>query len=469
MRLEIENIGMISKAEIDLKKISVIAGENDTGKSTIGKVLYSLVYGVNTSSEVYEEIIQSNVKSLLSVIRKKLYNTIDFDYKTKETFEMFKNGTLLSLREEKEKQIDKIIKPLSNLMESAFFLHSSSEEEDEWKVKFDKGFEMIENKLKTTVGLETVKEDLRVLRSYRDLQIATDFIEKTGIQSILLLEFKEQIGSIFSDKIGIIKFYYEKNKILDLQIAERNKFKWNSKLKKIYSKDVVYIESPFIFTKLKDEDTEKRLFKKMKGEPELYSHTDNLKEKLNSLKENKYTKFFISEIENKISENINLEKTLEKCMNGKIKYSEDDEDFVLIKNDKKIAIENVATGIKSFGLINLVLEAGYLKDDNILILDEPEVHLHPKWQIEYAKLIAELAKNLNIRILITSHSPYFIEAIEKYSRKFGLADETNFYLSQKSEEGNSAVIENVNNNIEKIFNTLADAYDKLDEDIIGDL
>lgn len=41
MRLELENVGKISSANIKLDGITVIAGENNTGKSTIGKMLFA--------------------------------------------------------------------------------------------------------------------------------------------------------------------------------------------------------------------------------------------------------------------------------------------------------------------------------------------------------------------------------------------------------------------------------------------
>ena len=42
MKLELENIGKIRSANIVIDGITVIAGENDTGKSTVGKTLYSI-------------------------------------------------------------------------------------------------------------------------------------------------------------------------------------------------------------------------------------------------------------------------------------------------------------------------------------------------------------------------------------------------------------------------------------------
>ena len=41
MKLQLENIGMIKNATVKFNGLTVIAGENDTGKTTVGKVLFS--------------------------------------------------------------------------------------------------------------------------------------------------------------------------------------------------------------------------------------------------------------------------------------------------------------------------------------------------------------------------------------------------------------------------------------------
>ncbi|SHO81239.1 ABC transporter ATP-binding protein [hydrothermal vent metagenome] len=43
MRIELKNIGMIKEASVKIDGLTVIAGENDTGKSTLGKSLYFLM------------------------------------------------------------------------------------------------------------------------------------------------------------------------------------------------------------------------------------------------------------------------------------------------------------------------------------------------------------------------------------------------------------------------------------------
>ncbi len=110
-----------------------------------------------------------------------------------------------------------------------------------------------------------------------------------------------------------------------------------------------------------------------------------------------------------------------------------------------------------------MLENGILKQDTILIIDEPENHLHPKWQLKYAKVIVTLAKS-GITILLASHSPYMIEAIKRYSDLEDLEEVTNFYLAENS------IIE-PRNRLEDIFRTLEEPFEifrKMDEEILRD-
>ena len=45
MRLQIKNFAAIREADIQFDGITVIAGENNAGKSTVGKILFSLFHG----------------------------------------------------------------------------------------------------------------------------------------------------------------------------------------------------------------------------------------------------------------------------------------------------------------------------------------------------------------------------------------------------------------------------------------
>lgn len=95
-------------------------------------------------------------------------------------------------------------------------------------------------------------------------------------------------------------------------------------------------------------------------------------------------------------------------------------------NGKNIKIENLASGLKVFIVLRLLYENGYISRESLLIIDEPETHLHPKWQLDCAELLTLFVKELEANILLISHSPYFIEAIEVFSEHYKIEHKTNF-------------------------------------------
>ncbi len=50
MEIIIKHIGILPKAKIILDGLTVIAGKNDTGKSTIGKLLFSIIKADNMAA-----------------------------------------------------------------------------------------------------------------------------------------------------------------------------------------------------------------------------------------------------------------------------------------------------------------------------------------------------------------------------------------------------------------------------------
>jgi predicted ATPase len=130
------------------------------------------------------------------------------------------------------------------------------------------------------------------------------------------------------------------------------------------------------------------------------------------------------------------------------------------KQGKKIDLVNTATGVKYFGIFQVLSQNNYLNKNTILVLDEPEVHLHPKWQLEMAKIIVELVKN-GVKIVVNSHSPYMIQALIKYARDEEIVDNSNFYLAEKDRD--YANINNVNDELNKIFELLAEPMNEVYE------
>lgn len=132
-------------------------------------------------------------------------------------------------------------------------------------------------------------------------------------------------------------------------------------------------------------------------------------------------------------------------------------DYQFYKNNIAIQLENIATGIKQFGILQVLNDNNHLQDGQILILDEPEVHLHPKWQLEMAKIIVELVKN-GVKIIVNSHSPYMVDALKYYADE--LEVNNNFYLAEKNKDATS-VITDVTMDIAPIFEKLTEPLRQL--------
>ncbi|WP_418451670.1 AAA family ATPase [Candidatus Ventrimonas sp.] len=131
-------------------------------------------------------------------------------------------------------------------------------------------------------------------------------------------------------------------------------------------------------------------------------------------------------------------------------------------SDKVLSVRNLSMGLKTFVILKLLLEKGVIEQNGVVILDEPEIHLHPEWQLLFAELIVLIQREFEIHVLLNTHSPYFLNAIEVYSAKYGIADQCKYYLS--SSDGVAARIEDVTNCIEKIYSKLAKPLQTLENE-----
>ena len=77
---------------------------------------------------------------------------------------------------------------------------------------------------------------------------------------------------------------------------------------------------------------------------------------------------------------------------------------------KRLSIVNLSTGLKTFSIIKTLLLNGALETNGTLILDEPEIHLHPTWQLVYAEIIVLLQKEFDLSVVITTHSNFFFDS-----------------------------------------------------------
>lgn len=129
-----------------------------------------------------------------------------------------------------------------------------------------------------------------------------------------------------------------------------------------------------------------------------------------------------------------------------------------------ISLSSTSSGIKQIGAIQLLLHNNKLVPGTFLIIDEPEVNLHPEWQFKFAEILVILAKDLDITIYLNSHSPMFIESIDAFCEFYDMQDFANYYLTVPSHRYipfNFKKIEH--DELYKIYDNLGKPYDLIDQ------
>lgn len=81
--------------------------------------------------------------------------------------------------------------------------------------------------------------------------------------------------------------------------------------------------------------------------------------------------------------------------------------FYLSRDGLEIEIDTISSGERE--IINFIFGL-FLEElnDGIVIIDEPELHLHPNWQKKLIQILKEETENKNIQIIFVTHSSSFI-------------------------------------------------------------
>ncbi len=81
--------------------------------------------------------------------------------------------------------------------------------------------------------------------------------------------------------------------------------------------------------------------------------------------------------------------------------------FYLIKDGLKMEIDTISSGERE--IINFIFGLFMEKfQDGIVIIDEPELHLHPSWQKKLVQILKEETQDKNVQIMFVTHSTSFI-------------------------------------------------------------
>ena len=428
IRVKTENFRAINKADIIIDGITVVAGENGCGKSSISKLLYYLYKTVSNFDLIVKRNLFSNLKDVvrfLDIVQQDIrLNVKDKDSYFRRDFNELRRNLINS--EYLEDELENWIKFVEKL-EVDF-----SSLTDERPVKFRQNRERMNYIIKDILKDDKVEDN--IVDSFSKIK---DFVEtkfNEALETIKLRPislFVEELKSVFSE--GELPNKFEVIEFNDLIISLEKNF-----LSIPYSiQNAIYIDTPMMISV---EDSHN-------------IHWDDLNKLLLKKSVN---------INNKFTQLISNEITSGDVIIDEGIYSTDD--FKFKRDDGSIFnLIDVATGIKSFSIIQMLLKNGSLTDKTLLILDEPESNLHPQWIIEYARIIVLLNKELGVKFFIATHNPDMVSAIRYISEKESILSKVNFYLAEKSKESFKYNFKFLNKEIDPIFESFNIAIEKINK------
>ncbi|MEH2079594.1 MAG: AAA family ATPase [Nostoc sp.] len=429
MKVEIHNLGVIKELEIDLKPLTVFIGRNGTGKTWTASTLAS-IFGKHGLDRYFKSYIDGETQQKYPIID----NAIE---------QFIQEGNisidLINFAEEyAEAYINDVAQSSLSLMKT--FLSSEERDFQSRKISFN---------------LATVKEEILDNVKKYSLEKQISF----GSQGKEYLNIFKEIGekNIYFNIISKDNFFKKIpirlfKKLLLQEIFQILHSSFYSDVYRFPIQRTTFITFPFFLEKESlefenvnfDETSNIDLDVKI-----IFEHSDKPKNKktsepVQSLIEIlanaciKTTEEREKEIKKRpeIAIYADLAELLEKqVLQGKIDFNDPRlENKIFFQPSEKIKLEITAASSLVQGLTPLFLCLRYLAEPGeLLIIDEPEIHLHPSVQVAITEFLAMLVQ-AGLKVLIITHSPYILDHLSnlmkaaKYKDKETIKDK--FYLER---------------------------------------
>lgn len=427
IQISIKDYKAVKSAEIGLNGITLISGINGSGKSSISRLLYYAFKYANdyesiASDSVMPELRQigrlvSNLtmglrRGVSSVEMRNYYrhaedaNSIEVKIDAySAALELFKEFVV-----ENENTLDSndenVLKRIRSIIDDSIL--------EKRKNKDASLSEMIEDVIKKTQGIKEKVLGLSSVRGYALYrQYLTEVLE-SDLKGVRIAEYGVPFVGKEVSNVPVLSFIQQAVYIDTPMIVGMNRRVWYPIME--YWKDLNdLLEIPV---------------------QKSYSHAIN------------------QYIKNVIHGGSYYDDSL--SFKGNMKYKRDD--------GLVIDLLDSATGIKSFSLLQTLLRNGVLSENTLLVIDEPEAHLHPQWIVEYARIIIMLHKKLGTKFFIASHSTDFVSAMKYIAEKERVSKSVSFYLAEEDlNKPFSYNYKSIGTDIEPIFASFNKSLDKIGE------
>ena len=90
-------------------------------------------------------------------------------------------------------------------------------------------------------------------------------------------------------------------------------------------------------------------------------------------------------------------------------------------------------------------------------------HIHPQWIVEFTRVLVRLQSVLGVKVLINSHNPDMVAAIQSIAAKENVYDKTIFYLAERHKDSMQFGFRNLGHEIDGIFTSFNIALSRIQE------
>jgi len=444
--LHIKNIGKLTDAKLRIERFTVLAGPNNTGKTFVSKILYSLFDAMNANHlELYvhrqtshaREWLQ-NMKEIGDPLGKLLSDGEDVSA-------LALVDLLITQIDALEKQVAQLSDPDTENLNLHILALAESISENFKKLSNDPVAKTLREIPKALTGIADRKPEFfsalkqissqgtdDILRDVRraflleDLENFPVIFQKIFVNlqknQVIFSSIKDGVKSNLAQNFqtsSLARLWRDQKCAAEISLPEIGKFTFAQEkvdcninaagLHRLqrYS-NVLYLESP-AYWKLKSPLESIRLSPR-------YRHTHRTRldgvpgyfYDLASALRAEYTgEMDFPELHAKL--------TGKDVLGGKLVISDTGE-ILFRENGRSFPLSVTATGIINLGILALLIERKILDRDSFIFIDEPEAHLHPAWQVEMAKASFELAKG-GAHVVIATHSADILKWLEVHIKK----------------------------------------------------
>jgi len=410
-KLDIQNFGKIEQATIQINHLTVLAGQNNVGKSFVSKALYSFFHAMNTDH--LRELLIHYIDELSNTLMKLSSEDIPYPGKDETKFHDNAQQVLLSLKTELSSARDQNV----SMGEKLRIFNSQMPKAGTLQELLIEYRSKIELKKRKFPSIEPILQEFE--QKLGKFQACVESEQKAVTQTAMSLQeaFKNELKQNFQvSKLQQLKriksaesmvFEIEtigKITIPDESVVFNIAMTGLDTLQKLAR--VIYVESP-VYWKLKSAlemslawVNRVQANKYLSGVPNYFYDLVNLL-KLQPLDEPKF-KDILEQIEQEIG--------------GRLVLSNDGNFVFQTQNEGTHALSITALGVANLGMIAMLLEKNLIDEGTFLFIDEPEAHLHPAWQVILMKALFELARK-GVNVVITTHSIDMLKCLEVLAKE----------------------------------------------------